>query len=55
MYFCALWNLTNIPNNTKDQISIQSIFPFKGLYFLKKERYTFKNTLGNFLVGKKHG
>ena len=52
MYFCA-WKLTNILNNTRDQNAIQSMFVFKALYFLKKERYNFSITFrGAFLTAK---
>jgi hypothetical protein len=40
-----------MPNNTRDQKSVQSMILFKGLYFMKKERYTFEKGLGNFLGG----
>ena len=51
--FCELWELTNIPNNTRDQNTNQSMFLFKGLYFHKKERYNFFITFrGEFLAAK---
>ena len=50
--FCALWKLTNILNNTREQNSNQSIFIFKDLYFLKKERYNFEKESRVFLAAK---